>query len=385
VDVYEQRIRRIYMKRSPKEMELMLARLKSHWEDPHSYYVEICKKFGMKPKAKFEGKAGLPQGGTGGVEKNASNLTKDQKATAFMKLAQALRLERAESKKKIVPGGGAAAPATQAAPANTADKLASMMNERSTQRKAKQKPKASRQAEQKTSEGGVEATPLYGYTSRLAAVLKDYDPANLEKELEKLIGVKNLHAHYVKICKEHKIIPEPVIRDQKKKLTGAAARAKTNMAELAKPDPSDKEAMRAYKQKLKERKNMEKNELQEKKKIIAMAKQEGLKKEAPKQKELTPPPAHEEWPTGPSNKIGFGEDAPIGGGKKKKKKSKGGGGGSDKVETYVKRITKIYKKQGQSDKLGPVLSKLRDKYAADPHPFYLKICKKYGLKPEKEL
>merc|ERR1712173_563600 len=123
--------------------------------------------------------------------------------------------------------------------------------------------------------------------------------------------------------------------------------------------------------------------LNEKKKIIAAAKEAGLKQDAPKAKELTPPPANEEWPTGPSNKIAFGEDAPIGGGGKKKKgkKSKGGGGG-DKLEQYVQRITKIYKKQGQSEKLGPVLAKLRDKYAADPHPFYLKICKKYGLTPE---
>jgi len=56
-----------------------------------------------------------------------------------------------------------------------------------------------------------------------------------------------------------------------------------------------------------------------------------------------------------------------------------------KLTAYVRRLDKIYADQNKSAMLPKVVKKMRTMYADNPHSFYLLVCGKYGIKPQKEV
>jgi hypothetical protein len=56
-----------------------------------------------------------------------------------------------------------------------------------------------------------------------------------------------------------------------------------------------------------------------------------------------------------------------------------------KLTAYVRRLDKIYTDLEKPEMLPKVVKKMRERYAENPHSFYLLVCRKYGLKPLDEL
>jgi len=52
---------------------------------------------------------------------------------------------------------------------------------------------------------------------------------------------------------------------------------------------------------------------------------------------------------------------------------------------YTRRLDKIYENLGKSPMLPKVVSKMRQEYANNPHKFYLMVCQKYNITPEKKI
>lgn len=55
------------------------------------------------------------------------------------------------------------------------------------------------------------------------------------------------------------------------------------------------------------------------------------------------------------------------------------------LNLYTRRLDKIYEKIGKSPMLPKAVKKMRGEYLLNPHEFYLKVCKKYGMTPEKKI
>jgi len=50
---------------------------------------------------------------------------------------------------------------------------------------------------------------------------------------------------------------------------------------------------------------------------------------------------------------------------------------------YVRALDKIYTKLNKAQKLPKVVQKMRSEYPDNPHDFYMLVCSKYGITPEK--
>lgn len=56
-----------------------------------------------------------------------------------------------------------------------------------------------------------------------------------------------------------------------------------------------------------------------------------------------------------------------------------------KLTAYIRRLDKIYADQKKSAMIPKVVKKMRTMYADNPHSFYLLVCRKYGIKPQREV